>query len=87
MIKYQWIIILIDSGSLHNFLDASITSKMALEVHQVNNIAVKVANGQIIHTKGVCKELKVQMQGNTFVANFYILPLGGCDMVLGIQWL
>jgi hypothetical protein len=27
------------------------------------------------------------MQGNTFVADFYILPLGGCDMVLGIHWL
>jgi transcriptional regulatory protein LevR len=52
MIKYQWIIILIDSGSLHNFLDASITSKMALEVQQVNNIAVKVANGHIITLKG-----------------------------------
>jgi hypothetical protein len=33
------------------------------------------------------KELKIQMQGNTFAANFYIMPLGGCDMVLGIQWL
>lgn len=46
-----------------------------------------MANGQIIHTKGVCEELKVQMQGNSLVTDFYILPLGGCDMVLGIQWL
>jgi hypothetical protein len=53
----------------------------------VDNIAVKFANGQIIHTKGVCKELKVQMQGHTFNVDFYILPLGGCDMVLGIHWL
>lgn len=32
MIKCQGIIILIDSGSSHNFLDALIASKMALEV-------------------------------------------------------
>jgi hypothetical protein len=51
MIKYQGIIILIDSGSSHNFLDVSI-SKLALDIQQVNNIAVKVAYGQIIHTKG-----------------------------------
>jgi hypothetical protein len=56
MIKYQWVIFLIDSGSSHNFLDASISSKLALDIQQVNNIAMKVANGQIIHSKGVCKE-------------------------------
>jgi hypothetical protein len=56
MIKYQWVIFLIDSGSSHNFLDASISSKLALDIQQVNNIAMKVTNGQIIHTKGVCKE-------------------------------
>lgn len=50
-IKYQGVIILIDSGSSHNFLDESISSKIALDIHQVDNIAVKVANGQIIHTK------------------------------------
>jgi len=87
MIKYQGVIILIDSGSSHNFLDASISSKLALEIQQISNIAVKVANGQIIHTKGVCEGLNVHMQGNSFVTDFYILPLGGCDMVLGIQWL
>jgi hypothetical protein len=58
MIKYQGVIILIDSGSSHNFLDASISSKIALEVQHVSNIAVKVANGQIIHTKDVCEGLK-----------------------------
>jgi hypothetical protein len=27
------------------------------------------------------------LQGHTFVVDLYILPLAGCDMVLGIQWL
>jgi hypothetical protein len=86
-INFQGVIILIDSGSSHNFLDVAIISRLALKVQQMDNIAVKVANGQVIHTEGVCKGVKLQMQGNTFNVDFYILPLGGCDMVLGIQWL
>ncbi|KAJ0020707.1 hypothetical protein Pint_31653 [Pistacia integerrima] len=27
------------------------------------------------------------MQGNTFHTDFYVLTLGGCDIVLGVQWL
>ena len=30
---------------------------------------------------------KVKLQGYTFVVDLYVLPLVGCDMVLGIQWL
>jgi hypothetical protein len=44
-INYQGVIILIDFKSSHNFLDTAISSKLALSVQQVDNIAVKVANG------------------------------------------
>lgn len=27
------------------------------------------------------------MQGNQFTTNFFLLPLGGCDVVVGMQWL
>jgi hypothetical protein len=29
----------------------------------------------------------MKVQCNTFCTKFYILTLGGCDLVLGIQWL
>ncbi len=29
----------------------------------------------------------MQMQGHTFNVDFYVLPLGGCDMVICIYWL
>ncbi|KAK0586119.1 hypothetical protein LWI29_001364 [Acer saccharum] len=32
-------------------------------------------------------ELPITLQDYQFKADFYILPLGGCDMVLGAQWL
>lgn len=29
----------------------------------------------------------MKVQGTNFTADFYLLPLGGCDMVLSIHWL
>lgn len=31
--------------------------------------------------------MPLYIQGNTYILNFYILTLGGCDVALGVQWL
>ncbi|GKF30895.1 glycoside hydrolase, catalytic domain-containing protein, partial [Tanacetum coccineum] len=34
-----------------------------------------------------CKGFSWKLRGETFTTDVMLLPLGGCDMVLGIQWL
>ncbi|GKB72376.1 hypothetical protein Tco_0933788 [Tanacetum coccineum] len=34
-----------------------------------------------------CKGFKWTLQGVEFTSDVLILPLGGCEMVLGVQWL
>lgn len=46
-----------------------------------------MADGRSLLTKGVCKNVQWKTQGFDFNADFMILQLKGCDMVLGIQWL
>ena len=46
-----------------------------------------VDNGQVINTKGECKEVKFIMQGLHMKVNFNLLELGGCGIMLGTQWL
>lgn len=41
-----------------------------------------MANGQRLSSKGYDQEV-IKIQG----ANHILLPLGGCDIVLGVQWL
>jgi len=48
---------------------------------------VKIADGEEITSPGCCMEVEVKIQGSSFRTNFFILPLAGCDAVLGIQWL
>ncbi|KAH9699108.1 hypothetical protein KPL71_024219 [Citrus sinensis] len=86
-IKKKGIIILIDSGSTHNFLDVSVAKWTGCEVQQDKPLMMAVANGSKIASAATCKQLVWSMQGREFRADMRLIPLGGCDMVLGIQWL
>ena len=46
-----------------------------------------MANGDVIRTRGLCKEVPICLQGNQFLVQLLVLPMGGCDLVLGTQWL
>jgi hypothetical protein len=86
-IRGQMVVILIDSGSTHNFLDPSIVKKTQLSILSHTRITVKVANGDTIQSEGQCSDVSLKVQGVILTTEFYILSLGGCDMVLGVQWL
>ncbi|XP_042988692.1 uncharacterized protein LOC122316222 [Carya illinoinensis] len=78
--------ILVDSGSTHNFLDPLVVKAAKLKVMEDRNLQVKVANGTKIVTQGRCEET-IRVQGTKFLVPFHVLTLGGCDIVLGVQWL
>ena len=79
--------ILIDSGCTHNFLDSYIAEKLGCETVKCSPVKVIVANGETIQCDKLCSGLKFKMQGVEFQADLLILPLEGCQVVLGIQWL
>ncbi|XP_026447045.1 uncharacterized protein LOC113347590 [Papaver somniferum] len=87
LLTNQHIMVLIDTGSTHSFIDSKITDKLGLHVSPTGHILVTVANGDSTITKGICRGLQWEMQGYKFSADLRALPLGGCDMVLGVDWL
>ena len=46
-----------------------------------------MANKEKIECVGLCKGLAIVIEGCPIVADFYVLPVAACPMVLGIQWL
>ena len=82
-INGHWLIDLIDTGSTHNFLDATTISILRLSIDPTVTFEVKVANGATIKTKGVCKDVRVAIQGHIFSVDLNALPLGDCELVLG----
>ena len=51
-IKKQEVVSLIDSGSTHNFLDASVIPRLQLQLDTSRVLEVKVVDGTIIKTLG-----------------------------------
>jgi hypothetical protein len=48
---------------------------------------VRVANGATILSEGRCKSVSLRVQGHSITTNFYLSLLGGCDVVLRVEWL
>jgi len=87
IIRFRRAIILIDSGSTHNFVDTKLAAALGIQPFGQDGIKVKITNGQEVASPGKSREVEVKMQGYIFRTEFFILPLAGCDAVLGIQWL
>ena len=51
------------------------------------NMKVMVADGKKIENVGKCHKVKLQMQECNLESDFFVVPLRGVDIVLGIQWL
>ena len=46
-------------------------------------LEVKVANGNVLRTQGLCEAVSICLQGHQFLVQLHVWPMGGCDLVLG----
>lgn len=81
------IVVLIDSGSTHNFINTRLANTLQLPVQPTAAFSVKVANGEKVTCQGRHGKVPVIIQGVPFKLTLYSLPITGLDVVLGIQWL
>ncbi|XP_071735106.1 uncharacterized protein [Rutidosis leptorrhynchoides] len=79
--------ILIDSGSTHNFMDVAVAKKLGCIASNIAPLHVFIPGGGKTLTTNKCVDFQWQMGGHTFKSDMLLLQIGGCDMVLGIQWL
>ena len=79
--------ILIDSGCTHNFLDENFAKKCGckLEAMKVQSVTIKGGDKLLCHY--MCKSFKWTLHSTEFQSEVYLLPLGSCDLVLGVRTL
>lgn len=77
--------ILIDSGSTHNFLDVSLAMKLGCHIVATPVKSVSVADGNTLSCQFTWKGFQWRLENTMFVTDTLHIPLGGCDMVLGVQ--
>ncbi|GKB20453.1 ty3-gypsy retrotransposon protein [Tanacetum coccineum] len=79
--------ILIDCGSTHNIIQPRVATALQLISQPIAPFSVMVGNGQSIQCRGVCSNVKLQLKKANFDLPFYIIPVEGADLVLGVSWL
>lgn len=79
-INGHWVIILIDTGSTHNFVDSSVIPILQLPVTSTERFEVKVANREALVTEGSCFAIPTCIQNHLFLLELNILPMGGVKL-------
>ena len=76
--------ILVNLGSTHNLLDPRIAKQVGCHLLPTNNMMVTVADGSKVCSKAICPQFAWSVDGEQFVADMRILPLGGYHMILEV---
>uniref|UniRef100_A0A1D1ZCI9 Retrotransposon-derived protein PEG10 n=1 Tax=Anthurium amnicola TaxID=1678845 RepID=A0A1D1ZCI9_9ARAE len=80
-------LILVDSGSTHNFIDPRLVTRLGLKTMPTESLQVMVATGHQLATKGFCPQVTIAVHDFQITVDLFVLQLGSCDLVLGSSWL
>jgi hypothetical protein len=87
LLKNSLVVVLIDSGSTHNFIQDRVAKQLGLPTNQAQSFQVLVGNGEELKCDTICQQLDLLVGSHQFCVDLFVLPLSGADIVLGVQWL
>ncbi|XP_052725999.1 uncharacterized protein LOC128194435 [Vigna angularis] len=81
------VVILIDSGASHNFIDRRLVEELRMTVTKTQPYLVSLGDGQRKRISGCCEKVALEIGEAQVVERFYIFKLGGVEVILGVEWL
>eukprot|EP00253_Pinus_taeda_P025893 PITA_25893 len=86
-IKKKSVIMLIDSGSTHNFIHCKMEKELNSFLYPSLECPIMVASGGTINWFQKCHNIKLSMGEYVLNRPMLCIPMGGAYVVLGVQWL
>ncbi|KAL4587069.1 hypothetical protein LXL04_011719 [Taraxacum kok-saghyz] len=83
----QPVSVLVDCGSTHNIVQPRVAQFLQLPTNPIPTFSVTIGNGTHIHCHDYCPDVNLKLHAATFTLPFFVLPIAGADVVLGLQWL
>jgi len=80
-------LVLIDSGNTHNLIHQRVTEALHCFVRAISNFHVQIAYGGTMKCEGHCEDVKIQMGNYQLKTHMFVIYMGGCDIVLDVEWL
>jgi len=78
---------LLDFSSTNNFIAEHVAERAGLATRACQGLRIMVANGDRMPCLGIAPATSFSIDGEEFTSDFFVLPLGGYDVVLGTAWL
>lgn len=85
--KNRELLILINSGSTHSFLDEQVAKEMKVPIVTAPAVVVTVVDGRKIFSSNRSLGFTWKIQEHSFTLDVRLLPLGGFVMILGVDWM
>jgi hypothetical protein len=82
-IKHRKAIILVDSGSTHNFIHRRIAQETNCHIRAANNFQILISNGGSMKCGGRCENVHLQIGDYHLKSHTFSIDMGSCDIVLG----
>lgn len=86
-VQQRPVLILVDSGASSNFISHKLAKELNLKVEDTPLYVVEIGTGERVRNKGVCRGVNITVQGVQIEQKFFMMELGGTEMVLGMDWL
>ncbi|XP_070055402.1 uncharacterized protein [Nicotiana tomentosiformis] len=86
-VKNRNLALLVDFSSTHSFIDENTVKETGHQATYCPPVKVIVADGNYVMCTSHCKGFMWKMQGKPFKEDLLIISLGGCDIVLGNDWM
>lgn len=80
-------LLLLDLCSSHSFVDQALVEKLQCPLVDIQTLKVKMASGDFMYCDKMVPNMQWWLQGHTFETDMRVLPLGGYDGILGMDWL
>lgn len=86
-IEQQQVVVLIASGTTHNFISSKLVKKLAIPITKTSNYGVLVGSGLSVKGQGVCQSVVLSLQALTIVEDFLPIDLSDWDVIVSMKWL
>lgn len=87
-VRDQEVLIFFDSGAKANFISPEVVAKLGIRPEEMGPgmEASLAAPGKEVAITPLIGKLRLHVQGYVGQEDFYIMPLEGCDVLLGMPW-
>jgi hypothetical protein len=87
VLQGQCVIVLIDGGSTHNFIDSTLVARRGIPTVDFEGFDVVVAGGRRMPCTKKISELQVALGNYTVTDDFFVVEVPYTNVILGVQWL